>query len=1222
MSSGISFSGLGSGLDTDSIIGQLVDIERRPIALLQRRQSNLQLQKGLIQEINTELLTLRGSAEQLATEDLFSITKVTSADSERVAAEATNEASAGTFSVEILELAQARSLSSRSFNTLSEGLGLDGEIVINGQGVEVETGDSLLDVRDAINNADLGVSAQILTVDEGDNRLILTAEEVGASGFDIKDASDSDILQGLGLTSGEVAVKNAFVNGGRSSQFLDDSTAIGTLLGMGSSPAGAITVGDQQIDIDLATDSLNDIRDKIIAAGPTGVTASVVSAEVGGLTRYQLEIEGTADLSDNTGIFEAMGVLDGGGAIVDEVITGAESDAFTSTTTAVGSLLGLGGAPSGAVSIAGQAVAIDLASDSLTDIQTRINDAAIAGVTATVTTSSDDEGASQFRLRIDGTSDFADAGNVLESLGVVVGSNSAFESVARVLTGSAVNQEEPEVLRPSGGGALSAEVSSDIDAVGPLLGSTASGVITVGDAQVSIDLNTDSLNDIRDKINAAGPTGVTAVVNAVGPSNYELEIQGTQEFEDPDGVLEGLGVLGAPATATANSRFRDLLGADVQAADTVSILGLNHDGDQVAGTFTISNTDLKVQNLLATIEGLYGNEVTASIDASGRISLTDEAAGTSSLSLTLTTNNEGGGSLDFGTISASVQGTDARSSELQAGQDASLRINGITLARSSNTVTDAVQGVTLNLLEAEAGEVVDITVSKDDTTELRQQIGSFVADYNAAMSLVDAQFVYDEDAEESGPLSGDSTLLGIQSRLRSVVSGKIDGLSEGFDALVLVGITFDRDGQLTIDEDRLDTALTEDLDKVRELFVEQGKATDDGIEFIRSTSKTTAGNYALDITQAAAQASLLGTIELVGGLATDQTLTIKEAGASGKSAIIELSAGDTLSQIVAKINTTLASETAEVRRSTIGNTTDGSAAVTTATTFDEVFGAGVADGDTIRIQGTTHEGDSVQTTFSIGDASTRTVGDLLSEVRRSFNSEVSATIDTDGRIVITDNQVGPSQLRVVLVEENEGGGSLDLGSLEVLEAEGRFGMEVTASNQDGHLLIGHDSYGSVNGFVISQSADQLGLVEGTYIGADVAGTINGESATGFGRILTGDTGNEGTDGLALRVKLSAEDLAATGTERGALNLIYGVGRMLTDTLDFMTDSIDGTLQNRQGAIDDTMDNMDDQIASMERRVEQVRMNLVSKFASLEGTMATLQSQSSFLTQQLAGLTSS
>ncbi len=127
------------------------------------------------------------------------------------------------------------------------------------------------------------------------------------------------------------------------------------------------------------------------AAAPTGVTATVSSSSEGGLTRFQLEIDGTTTLVDNSGVLETLGVLNSGGSIVDEIIDGADSDVFSSTTTNVGALMGIGTAPSGTVQIAGQGVSIDLSSDSLTAIQTKINDAAISGVTATVTSSSSEE---------------------------------------------------------------------------------------------------------------------------------------------------------------------------------------------------------------------------------------------------------------------------------------------------------------------------------------------------------------------------------------------------------------------------------------------------------------------------------------------------------------------------------------------------------------------------------------------------------------------------------------------------------------------------------------------------------------------------------------------------------------------------------------------------------------------------------------------------------------
>ena len=1217
MASGVTFSGLGSGLDTDSIISQLTAIERRPITLIQNRQVQLNQQKAVIQQVNSGLLALKEKAAGLADESLFDIVKVSSSDSQKVSVSATNEASAGSLSVEVLGLAQARSLSSRSFSTLDQDLNLAGEFVINGQGITLNADDSLFDMRDRINSADAGVNAQILTVADGDNRLIITAVDVGADGFDLRDASSTNVLRNIGLTSSVESVKNSFADGARSDTFLSDTQTIGGLLNLGSPAAGNVRIAGQDVSIDLANDSLVDIRDRINGASIGGVTADVVSTDDQGITRYHLEIDGTTDLFDNSGVLETMGVLNTNGGLQNEIVAGVESDTFTSTTTAVGSLLGLGDAPTGSVTIAGQLVSLDLSEDSLTDIQTKINDAGITGVTATVTSSANEEGGSEFRLRIDGTSDIVDAGNVLEALGVLEGSNSAFESVARALTGNAVNQQKGVLQHTTGTGFATDEVNSDADPVAALIGSSASGNVTIGGTAIAIDLGADSLNDIRDRINGAGISGVTAAVNVTGPTTFELEISGTQDVDDANGVLLALGVTGAPSVLTSDTSFEDVAGAGVATGDTISITGTNHDGDLVAGTFTVANGNQKVDNLLSTIEQLFGGSVTASIDGTGRIVLLDDVAGTSSLSLTLAANNEGGGALNLGSMAVTTQGAAARSSELQAGQDAEVRINGITVRRSTNTITDAVQGVTMTLREVtDPGTPIEIKVNKDDTSQLRTQLTDFVAEFNSAMSLLDEQFSFDESTQTAGPLAGDSTLLGVQSRLRSAVNASV-AVGGEFNALVFMGISFDRSGQLTIDDELLTDALDNNLAAVKKLFIAEGSTTNNSIEFVRSNERTTAGDFDVDIITAAQRAEVFGSVDLSAGIAADQTVTITEKGGANRVTQVQLLAGDDTDAIVAKINATFNSQVAEVRRSTTANTTDGTTAITKDTTFGQINGAGIVNGDSIRIQGTRHDGNAVQREFVITDIGTTTVGDLLDDVRATFGNNVSANIDSQGRIFLTDNQVGPSNLTLALVEANEGGGALNFGSIEV-EEEGRFQMEVTAENKDGFLTLQHDSYGERAGFTVTQSVDQLGVDAEEHSGVDVQGTINGETADGFGRILTGARENGSTDGLALRVTATAEDVANSG-EFGTINLVYGVGRILDDTLRFITDSFDGTLKTREDAIDDTIDNMQDQIVAMERRVEQKRLNLVSKFATLEGTLATLQSQGDFLSQQLAGL---
>ena len=1217
MSQGVSFSGLGSGLDTDLIIKQLIDIERRPVTLLQRRQIELEQEKVAIRSINSGLLSLKDSVAKLESDDLFSIVNANSDDSGRVSVSANNEAAAGTFSVEVVGLAQARRLSSRSFGSISESLGLSGDFTISGKGVELVADDSLLDVRDKINAADAGVSAQILTVASGDTRMILTAEEVGADGFSIQDASSANVLQGLGFTSSSTDIKNTFASGGRSGQFLASDQAVGTLLGLGSSPSGTITVGDEEVAIDLATDTLEGIRDKINAAAPTGVAATVSTSLEEGITRHRLEVEGTTNLIDDGGVLENLGVLARDGSIANEIVTGADSDVFVSTSTAIGSLLGLANAPSATIQVGEVDVDIDLATDSLTNIQTKINDAAPPGVVATISSWSDDDDNTKFSLRIDGTGSFTDSGNVLESIGILVGSNNAFESVAQVLTANTALQENSTLVHATNDGAKTDELASGSDAVGDLIASTASGTVSIGDKTVAIDLANDSLNDIRDAINAAAPTGVTATVNATGPSTFELEVSGTTSFTDDGNVLQELGVVTAATTLDADTGLSDILGAGVQAGDTISINGVNHAGDQVAGTFSIANDNVKVQNLLTSIEQTFGGDVEASIDAQGRINVKDLQGGSSQLALMLTSNNEGGGSLDFGTQSLTTSGVDARSAELQAGQNSIFQINGITLSRSTNSVTDAVQGVTLNLLEAEEGQLVDITIDKDDTSGLRGDIQSFVDEFNSVMDLIDEASAFDQDTQKGGPLTGDSTLISVQGQLRSIVSNQIGGLSDGFDALVLVGVSFNRSGRLQVDEERLTTALDESLEEVRKLFVAQGNTSEDGIEFVATNSRTRDGNYAVEIAQAATKANVLGAVEFTGGLSTDQTLTLID-NISGKPAPISLAAGSNLDDIVSSINTQLASDVAEVRRGSIANTTNGTQAIDADTAFAEIFGAKVQNGDTIRINTTDHAGNSNSKIFTIGDSATDTVGDLLTQIRSTLNGQVSVNIDAGGRISVIDNQVGNSDLTVTLIEENEAAGSLNFGSIDV-ETEGRFSLDITAANIDGKLELGHNGFGSRNGFSIDEDSAELGLVAGSFDGKNVEGTINGEAAVGFGRILTGAIDAENVAGLSLRVNLAESEVAAEGQDAGSVDLIFGVARRLSDSLGSITDQYEGTLTNRGKAIDDTIEDLGDQMVTMERRIEHKRLNLVRRLASLEGTIANMQSQGNFLSGQLAGL---
>jgi flagellar hook-associated protein 2 len=865
--------------------------------------------------------------------------------------------------------------------------------------------------------------------------------------------------------------------------------------------------------------------------------------------------------------------------------------------------------------------------DSLDEIQETINSAS-TGVQAQILQVSDTDHRLLLTSDTTGADGFslqdASSTDVLQSLGFTGTSTSVKNGIT--------------------GGAQTDQMDSSSTAVGSLIGlsNTVSGTVTVGDETVAIDLSTMSLTDIKDAIDAAAPTGVTTSIVSEEEDEttvFRLQIDGTTTFVDDGNVLETLGVLqGAaevvPAVAeahtgnvanttdgstpvTANAKFNQIFGASASNNDTISISGTTSDGTAVSGSYTIAavNSD-RVSDLITEIESVFNNSVTASVDASGKLVVTDNAPGESQLSVAIQANNEGGGSLSFGSFSASTEGEASQSREVVAGQDATFRLNGVTLSRSTNTVDDALDGVTLDLNKAEVGTMASVSVSRD-TTAIRGSIETFVTAYNEAMTLIDGQFDYDEDTETAGPLSGDATLLALQSRLRSVLTDQVSGLSDGENNLTLFGISFTRTGQLEIDGAKLDSALNTDLSALKRVFIAEGSTSDTDVELVFQSDQTSSGTYDISITTAPEQAVLAGSLDLSGGLAGAETLTITDL-LTERSESIDLEAGDDTDEIVTKINNTLSSSVAEVRTGSEVNTTDGVTPVTSATTFDSINGAGTVADDTIDIQATLHSGERVSGSFTISDPATQTVGDLLSEIRSVMQGTVSATVDTNGQIVVTDNQVGNSEITLVLIERNEGGGSLNFGSIDAT-TEGRFSVGITASNDGGNLVLTADAYGAEGGFTVSQTSNETGMADGTYNGVDVAGTINGESTTGAGRILTGDNEAATIAGLSLRVLLTPTQLAAQGADQGTIKLTHGVAEQLRRSLESITDPFDGLVKTRETAVQDTIDAAQSQIDAMLDRLALKESTMLRQFTAMETAIAELNSTGSFLNSQLASL---
>jgi len=230
------------------------------------------------------------------------------------------------------------------------------------------------------------------------------------------------------------------------------------------------------------------------------------------------------------------------------------------------------------------------------------------------------------------------------------------------------------------------------------------------------------------------------------------------------------------------------------------------------------------------------------------------------------------------------------------GEDALLKANGLTITRESNSIEEVVPGVTLNLLSADVGKPISIVVAPD-TAGIQEKIQDFVNAYNEFKKFSDDLTSFNSDTEQAGLLLGDSTLRGIQSQVRSMISQPIEGLSGKFRSLTELGVNTDRTNDFLLDFDPavFSKAMKEDRESIISILAKSGTAEDAQIRYVNDSVNTQPGTYGVEVTQLATQAIYQG--GSVAGLDFSSPVTIDESNnnftlnLNGKNEQITLTSG-------------------------------------------------------------------------------------------------------------------------------------------------------------------------------------------------------------------------------------------------------------------------------------------------------------------------------------------
>ena len=263
----ITSTGLGSGLNVESMVSQLMAIEKRPLTLLQNANSTLGTKLSAIGQLTSYTSGMRDAANSLSSVMLWKQTSASSSDTAAVGVSSASGAAVARYAVEVERLASTQTVASQHFASKDETVG-SGTLTIrlgtwsgaasdnfaarNDPGIDVaiEAGDTLEKIRDKINAAGAGVNASIVT-DSGGARLAIRSTETGAeNGFQIAagaglsalayDASAGSTMQRTQLAGDAVATVNGIRVASATNKL--ENVADGLTLTLNKPTTGAVDV--------------------------------------------------------------------------------------------------------------------------------------------------------------------------------------------------------------------------------------------------------------------------------------------------------------------------------------------------------------------------------------------------------------------------------------------------------------------------------------------------------------------------------------------------------------------------------------------------------------------------------------------------------------------------------------------------------------------------------------------------------------------------------------------------------------------------------------------------------------------------------------------------------------------------------------------------------------------------------------------------------------------
>lgn len=821
ISSGV---GLVSGINYTNLITALTANNQGQISILQAEVTTAQNQQTGLNSLSANLLSLSTSAQTLGNKSTYGAQAVNNSDTSQLNVTLGTGAVNGNYGFTALQQAQTQQVASQGFSnattqtlgtgtiTIAPGGSVDSKTLLsqlnNGAGVQAgsiqitdrsgKTATINLSAATTIDDvvADINKNSQIsVNASIQGNHLVLTDTSGSTAGnLTVSDVDGNHVAEDLGidnsLASSTLTGNDVYqVTGDFQLSQINDGNSISTTTGQPTIQISLTDPGSTKVDVNLngavtLNDVVNDINNsqsnngKVSASiangrlvltdltGGGGTGALTVTDIDGGSATAQLGLNATASGNVLTG--NSLGAdmnsvllrnLNGGQGITQlGQITLTDRTGTTATVDLSGaqSLDQVIDAINGATSSGGTKLQLT-ASVNAAGNGIRINDT--SGSTASNLVIADDAGstaATQLGIAVNAAQNSVNSGSL--NLQYVNGATSlsSFAVGGTVVPGSFA-------IVDSNGGESIVNVTSNITTVGQLI----------------------------QQINNASGANVTAQLNNTGDGIELIDhAGGTQQLQVEE--------VGGGATA---SNLR-LLGTGTTGAGGQSTLSARE-----ATVINVTSSD--TLNSIVTKINAANSGMTASVINNGgsitpmQLSLQANASGAAAAELV----DSSGLGLNFSTL---VQGQNA---VLNVGTSPA---SGYNLTSSTNQFNNAVTGLNVTVQKVD-GQTAQVSVTQD-VSQISTALQNFVSAFNTLASTENTQTAYDASTNTTGALEGDPIVFQLQSALSTVINGSYGGQSGTISSLADLGITFDGNGNLQLDQTTLNNVLTNNPSAVANFF--------------------------------------------------------------------------------------------------------------------------------------------------------------------------------------------------------------------------------------------------------------------------------------------------------------------------------------------------------------------------------------------------------------------